>query len=561
MTSPSLAGHASAAASPSPQAAAGGRALGWILLLGLALRLIGIGWGLPSTLIPGEPPFHPDEMVPFEEGGTLYSAPDPITFTWGGVFYFRLGWLARALAESLHPGNATVAAGVTVILLRLLNVLLGVLTGAMVYRVGALLYGRRVGLLAAFLLLSFPAHVLESHYARPDVVELAFAAASLVCAATVARAGERADLRWLVAGGLLAGLAIATMLWGVLAVVPLGIAVGLSSWEGARDRFLRRIVAGGVVLAGSVALGYALGSIETFCFWKVFLAGRARAAAMHGSAGYHFPAHLLGATAFFSFGTVTTLAAYAGVFMHLRSGRLDRAWILVGHLVAGAALLVAISGDMMRYVLFLAPSIALLGAYAIDAAIEWVATRTSRGTRIRKLAYGAIGIATLQVPLSYLLPMQFQEDARHRAGRWVARRSEGLVKVGITPSFYGDWTYVARFPERPARGTLEVHELMLRSNFDASGYLDRGLDFIAISDFTLASVGGDTAPAFVRGLVAGDRYRLAARFAPPWEPLCLPVWMGFERPADLLYLRQSLSVFERVDRTPRPKGRNRGVTR
>ncbi|MBK7974469.1 MAG: hypothetical protein IPK07_14705 [Deltaproteobacteria bacterium] len=59
---------------------------------------------------------------------------------------------------------------------------------------------------------------------------------------------------------------------------------------------------------------------------------------------------------------------------------------------------------------------------------------------------------------------------------------------------------------------------------------------------------GDTAPTFVRELTRGDRYRAVATFGPPWEPLCLPRQLGAERPGDLLYVRQTFTVYERVAR-------------
>ncbi|MBK7974468.1 MAG: glycosyltransferase family 39 protein [Deltaproteobacteria bacterium] len=254
---------AAAAASAAASEPGGGRWLTAVLLVGLLVRILGIGWGLPSGLIPGEPPFHPDELAPWDEGGTLYTAPDPITFTWGGAFYFRLAWLVRAIGEGMHPANAIAATVFTITWLRLINVAVGVASGYAIYRAGALVLGRRAGLLAAFLFLTFPAHVLECHYARPDVVQLGFTCAVAWCAAALATRRVASAVRTSILGGVLAGLAIATMLWGVLALVALAAAVMVAEWGGRLDaRYVRRVAGIGVAIAVAAFVGYLLGSVR-----------------------------------------------------------------------------------------------------------------------------------------------------------------------------------------------------------------------------------------------------------------------------------------------------------
>ncbi len=531
------------------------RALAAVLLVGLLLRMLGIGWGLPSARVPGEPPFHPDELVPYEEGGSLYTAPDAITFTWGGAFYFRVAWVVRALGDGLHPGDSFAATHATVAGLRLVSALVGVLSALAIHRTARLLYGRRAGLLAAFLFLAFPAHVLESHYARPDVIQVGLSCVALACAATVATRHSPRVLAWSVAGGLAAGLAIATMIWGVLALVPLALAVAIAQWRGSVDRrYLTGVATIGLAIAGATALGYLLGSVETFLFWDTFLEGRERAALMHGSTHYHAPTALLGGTALFAFGTLATVSAYGGAVLTVARRTPAARWIVVAALAAGAVLLGMLEGQMLRYVLFLAPEFAVLAGGALDEAIE----RASSGLGARRaaawlrpVAYAAVAAAALQASLAYVVEMHFADDARYRTGRWIAQHAPEGARVGITPSFYGDWTYVPRFADSPARGVLRIEELMLRENFDASGYLARGLDFIALSDATASGVSGPTATRFVDELVHGNAYRAVARIGPLWHPLCSGGRAGAPLPGDLLYLRQTFTVYERADRVAR----------
>ncbi len=523
-----------------------------VLLVGLVLRVLGIGWGLPSGRIPGEPPFHPDELVPYEEGGSLYSQPNAITFTWGGAFYFRVAWLVRSLCDRLQPDNVAAATQATVAGLRLVNALVGVLSALGIERATRLLYGRRAGLLAAFSFLAFPAHVLECHYARPDVIQVGFASVALACAAVVAARHSPRPLVWSLAGGVAAGLAIATMIWGVLALVPLATAVLVAEWRGALDRrYLTRVAVVGCAILVATAIGYLLGSVETLVFWDTFREGRERAAAMHGSSRYHLPTRLLGHTALLAFGALATAFAYGGALLTLARRAPSARWIVVTTLAAGAALLGMLDGDMLRYVLFLSPVMAVLAGGTLDEAMAW-ASRQLAGSGVARpftvAAYAGLAVSMVQTPLAYVLEMHLVEDARYRTGRFLAERAPDGGRVGITPSFYGDWTYVPRFPESPARGVLRVEELMLRENFDASGYLRLGLDFIALSDATALAVSGSTAPRFVDDLANGDAYRAVARIGPRWHPFQRVTRAGAALPGDLLYLRQTFTVYERADR-------------
>jgi hypothetical protein len=165
-----------------------------------------------------------------------------------------------------------------------------------------------------------------------------------------------------------------------------------------------------------------------------------------------------------------------------------------------------------------------------------------RGRAATAVALGLTAALSLQLSLIYVWPLEFSEDPRHRAGRWLAEHAPAGARVGITRSFHGDRTYA---PRLPGGHRLRIDALMLRQDFDASGYLDAGLDYIATSDFARERAEGATAPRFMRLLFSEERYRIVARFAPALRPACLPDWLGRLRPGDLLYVRPTLYVFER----------------
>ena len=153
----------------------------------------------------------------------------------------------------------------------------------------------------------------------------------------------------------------------------------------------------------------------------------------------------------------------------------------------------------------------------------------------------------LQLSLGYVLPMQRSEDARYRLGRWIVEHVPRGSTLGVTVSFYGDHSYGPRLPEATAVSDYEVGGLMLRSNYDASEYLDLGIDYIAASDYARDHAAGPSARAFFRDLFGGTRYRLVAREGPGGEPPgSLPRAAGWRRPGDLHYVQSTFYLFERV---------------
>jgi len=87
--------------------------------------------------------------------------------------------------------------------------------------------------------------------------------------------------------------------------------------------------------------------------------------------------------------------------------------------------------------------------------------------------------------------------------------------VGVTRSYYADWTYQSRFPQS---SRIILRPLKLRSNFDASGYIDKDLDYIVTSDFAQIYAVGKTANKFMDDLRNGNKYKLIKTFAPPGTP-------------------------------------------
>ena len=334
-----------------------------LLLAGLVLRLIGVGWGLPGRSAPDEPPFHPDEHVVWKAAETLYSAPPPSAFVYGGAFYARTGWLMRA---GVHASAATQPPrdyAATLVGLRLLNAGAALVSAALLAAITRRLLGAAPALGAVALYLFFPVTVLDAHYARPDVLAAALTTASLAAAVAMARTGDR---RWLALGGVCTGLATATLLSGVVGLAPLAVAA--LEWERGKAgaRWWQSGLRAAPFAAGGALAGWLFGNLEALLHLEAWRSGLAIASSSHNEGGWALPIAQLTRVSLYAFGSAAALAGYAGIPVLIAS-RARGSLTVVAHLVFGYVLLARIGGDMMRHQEILAAPMALAAAAALAA--------------------------------------------------------------------------------------------------------------------------------------------------------------------------------------------------
>jgi 4-amino-4-deoxy-L-arabinose transferase-like glycosyltransferase len=378
--------------------------------------------------------------------------------------------------------------------------------------------------------------VLDAHYARPDVLAASLMTASLTAAVAMARTGDR---RWLALGGLCTGLATATLLSGLIGLAPLAVAA--LEWERDRDRWWQAALRAAPLILGGALTGWLLGNFEALLHFDSWRSGLGIASSSHNEGGWSFPVAQLTRVSLYAFGSAAAVAGYAGIPVLIAS-RERGSLAVVAQLAFGYVLLGRVGGDMMRHQEFLAAPMALAAAAALAAAMRALAG--PRASIATAAALGLTAALSLQLSLTYVWPLQFSEDPRDRAGRWLAEHAPAGARVGFTRSYHGDRTYAPRLPEGHE---LRIEPLMLRRDFDA---VDARLDYIATSDFARERAEGPTAPGLMRALFNEKRYRMVARFEPELRPLSLPDRMGWLRPGDLLYVRPTLYVFER--RPPAP---------
>jgi 4-amino-4-deoxy-L-arabinose transferase-like glycosyltransferase len=222
-------------------------ALAVVLLGGLALRLWGIGDGLPYIYSIDElGHFVPHAVRMFEDGSLnprYFANPPAFTYLLHAVFWVAYGGAAGVVREyAAHRADVFELA-------RIVAAVLGTLSLWLLYLTGARLFGRAVGLLAAALQAVAFLPVFYGHLALNDVPTLAPLSASLLGSAGILRKGRTRD--YLLAGAGL-GLACATKYTAGIVLVPL-LAAALIRYLDS-ERAQARATIGRLALAGLAAL-------------------------------------------------------------------------------------------------------------------------------------------------------------------------------------------------------------------------------------------------------------------------------------------------------------------
>ncbi len=229
-------------------------ALALVLGGGLALRLWGVGEGLPYVFNADEADHFVPKAVKMFETGSLdphyFANPPAFTYLLHLLFAVWFGGSNGAIAAlKLHPAEVYTLA-------RVAAALLGTVALWLLYAAGARLFNRAVGLLAAAIEAVAFLPVFYAHLALNDVPTLAPLSLSLLGSAGVLRKGRLRD--HLLAGvGL--GLACASKYTAGIVVLALLAAVAVRFLDGDGDgegdgEGAARTLAG-LAVAGAAALG------------------------------------------------------------------------------------------------------------------------------------------------------------------------------------------------------------------------------------------------------------------------------------------------------------------
>jgi 4-amino-4-deoxy-L-arabinose transferase-like glycosyltransferase len=333
-----------------------------VLAAAAILRFWGIWPGVPSALDPGEP-----EIVERVVGMMKTGDFNPHFFGFPSLwFYVQLvvacaNFLVHAATGAWTSLDQATAAGFYV-WGRAAAAVLGTITVYVVFQIG-LRWGARHALLAAALFAVMPHHVRESHYVLTEA-PLAFLMA-LAFLMTL-RALEKGTPRAFAVAGLVAGFAVSTRYYGVVAVLLPLLAAYLNR-HADRRRLRCGLAAGGAAVATFLVLTpYALVELPRFLndLATVLSAGQPAAAGGRGwiaalkflRDGFGWPGFLL-ALAGFGLGVVR---AYAGP---------GQARFGLAVMLAIVALLVA-AGRGPRELLPVMPVLSVLAAVAVVSGVS-----------------------------------------------------------------------------------------------------------------------------------------------------------------------------------------------
>lgn len=211
--------------------AAGPLPLLGVLLLALALRVWGLAWGLPSATHYFS--YHPDETVVLQKAMGMNAFAGqllPHFYNYGSLQLYLVNF-ANALVYLFGGVNIVIKDLATdhaqwarmYEIGRGLTVAMGVGTVWATFALGARLWGRRAGLLAALLLALMPLHAQHSHWLTVDVPATFWGVLSLLWTARYATDDPR-PLRAALWAGVFAGLAAATKYNLALTLLPLVVA-------------------------------------------------------------------------------------------------------------------------------------------------------------------------------------------------------------------------------------------------------------------------------------------------------------------------------------------------
>ena len=132
-----------------------------ILIIGFALRLIGINVGLPDAPDPREVIIAQDVL------NLVHLTAVPQTYNWPGTAWF---YLIALIGKLLAFGGLSLTEARVILLARCVNVLFSTATLWLTYRIGLQCYSRRIGQIAAGLLAVAMLHATnESRFALVDI--------------------------------------------------------------------------------------------------------------------------------------------------------------------------------------------------------------------------------------------------------------------------------------------------------------------------------------------------------------------------------------------------------
>jgi 4-amino-4-deoxy-L-arabinose transferase-like glycosyltransferase len=446
--------------------------IGAVLLIALALRLWGSGYGLPAYTR-----YHPDEHALVEPAAQILWTGDwnlgrfnyPAFYAYIQTLvhagYFLYG-AAQGLWSQVFPFTIPQYYHAS----RVVTALFGTLSVLVVHLAGREMFRRRAALLSSALLATSYLHVVHSHYATFDVMVAFLAVLTLLFSELLLARGEA---KWYLLAGLCAGLAGATKYNGaIVLLVPLAahiLATPWGEWGWLNGRLFLGL--GGFAVGFLGGNPYALGNMDQFLngLATVLHHYGTQQPGFEGTGNWRWYLHatLTSADALW---VVTGVVGLVGMFWReWKKGLLVVLFPLVYYLM--------ISSFVVRFernLVPVLPFLALGGGWLLDMLADRMARRFGRGGRASQ-ALAFVGVllitgAPLIAAVSFDAAIA-KTDLREVAGEWVEENIEWGSKIAIEH-------YSIPFDHTE----YWVKDVVRITDHDLDWYLREGFDFLIISD-------------------------------------------------------------------------------
>ncbi len=408
--------------------------LGVVAIVAIALRLPGLGYGLPAV-------YNPDEIAILNRALALGTGNlNPGNFVYPSFyFYALLVWeglsfvagLATGVFQSIADFQRAYFVNPTWHYLagRMLTLLCGVATVLLTARLGTVLYDRTVGIIAAFFLAVAPFAVRDAHYIKHDVpVTLLVVLTLLAAASLVVRPDRRSStVRWMAAGGL-AGLAASTHYYALFVALSVATAALVGPTGEPWRLRMRHAAIAGVAAVVLFALGSPFLVADPATAWADIAANRAivmdRAVASTGSFGS--AARYAEMLAFEAAGWPVFLLGVAGVVLAVASDwRRALVWL------AFAAVFLAFLANTVpagRYLNPMLPVLAVAAAYAVRRATASFSRQTAAAVALSVIAALPAAVASARLGVFFR-----QADTRTVATELIQRDVPAGAAILIQP--------------------------------------------------------------------------------------------------------------------------------
>ena len=522
------------------------------LVLGLALRLYGIKWGLPDAAHPYYS-YHPDEAFMLEWAGWLvHGHMIPKHFIYGGTFYYTILnayiFFARLFGEMLGGFNPLAN---SILVGRYFHTGVALLTILLVFECGRQLFGRRAGLVAALLLSVAPAHVILAQQVRPDVLGVIFVVLMLylgIKVLTVDAVRHRALLGAIgLCLGATAALRIPLVIFGVMPLAALFLA--MRTWSGG---FTWMLAIKKTAFVGVCALAaYAVLSPHTLIYYDYAIAGL-RVTWWYES--YPFLDAVDNGPLFYqhlwlmlrqALGDGEYLLAAVGMFYALRRRTTADIMILSG--LAGYAVLTTFaSWTVVRYSLPMVPLLVLLAARALTEGMDEIRPRSIRvGTSVLLAAV----ITWSLFSVIAFLRVEAAKNVREVASEWIEANIPAGSAILMLRSYDRDYFFNPVISVSYPVATFVISE----RNDARAAFTGGGLDYVVLSESLYKNMErlGERHPLkqsrlFYQRLTAD--YRLVQEFKLPTRFAGMD-FSGSYTSNDYSFVNPGIRIYERRERS------------